>query len=160
MCNAHTWSQQCWKSYASTSKIVALNFGDHETKEMLGGIVSKVWPVSSFEQQLPTTRNNLQQSVQTDATCNTQYCLESLANNVAFVSMGLYNAELSHQYRRHFFYFADQISEEFRHVFLFSSVQWLFIHRVCPTECFRVISLSLAGLGGREERTIVRYKGF
>ena len=101
----------------------------------------------------------MQKGVQMDATCNIQQCWELLANNVASVCMGLYKAQFSHQYRRHFFYFADQISEEFRHVFLFTSVQWLFIHCVCPTECFWVVSLSLAGLGGGQERTIVRYNG-
>ena len=28
--------QQCWKSCANGSNIVALRFDDHETKEMLG----------------------------------------------------------------------------------------------------------------------------
>ena len=32
----------------------------------------KVWPVSNFAQQLPTTRNNMQQGVQTYTTCNFQ----------------------------------------------------------------------------------------
>ena len=32
------------------------------------------WPVSNFAQQLPTTRNNMQHGVQTDATCNIQQC--------------------------------------------------------------------------------------
>ena len=36
-----------------------------------------------------TTRNNIQQGVQTDATCNTQQCWELLANNVASVCSGL-----------------------------------------------------------------------
>ena len=49
----------------------------------------KVWPVSNFAQQLPTTRNNMQQGVQTDATCNIQQCWELLANNVASVCTGL-----------------------------------------------------------------------
>ena len=41
----------------------------------------KVWPVSNFAQQLPTTRSNMQQGVHTDATCNIQQCWELLANN-------------------------------------------------------------------------------
>ena len=42
-------------------------------------------------QQLPTTRNNMQQGVETDATCSIQQCWELLAgNNVASVCMGLY----------------------------------------------------------------------
>ena len=36
------------------------------------------WPVSNFAKQLPTTRNNMQQGVQTDATCNIQQCCVSL----------------------------------------------------------------------------------
>ena len=34
----------------------------------------KFWPVSNFAQQLPTTSSNMQQGVQTDATCNIQQC--------------------------------------------------------------------------------------
>ena len=49
-----------------------------------------VWPVSNFAQQLPTTRNNMQQGVQTDATCNIQQCWKLLANTVASVCTGLY----------------------------------------------------------------------
>ena len=40
-------------------------------------------------QQHGTTSNNMQQSVQTDATCNIQQCWELLANNVASVCAGL-----------------------------------------------------------------------
>ena len=47
-------------------------FGDHGTKEMLGVVDWKVWPVSNFAQQHATKYNNMQQSVQTDATCNIQ----------------------------------------------------------------------------------------
>ena len=36
-----------------------------------------------------TLRNNMQQGVQTDATCNIRQCWELLANNVAFVCKGL-----------------------------------------------------------------------
>ena len=43
--------------------IVALRFGDHVTKGMLGVVGSNVFPVSNFAQQLP-----MQQGVQTDAT--------------------------------------------------------------------------------------------
>ena len=42
MCIARAWPQQCWKSSANGSNIVALRLGDHGTKEMLGGTVSKV----------------------------------------------------------------------------------------------------------------------
>ena len=40
-------------------------------------------------QQLPTTRNNIQLSVQTDATYNIQQCWELLANNVVSACTGL-----------------------------------------------------------------------
>ena len=53
MCNASVWLQQCWKSCANGSKIVALRFDDHETKEMLRDVGSKVWPVSNFAHAQP-----------------------------------------------------------------------------------------------------------
>ena len=74
MRNERAWPQQCWKSCTNGSNIVALRFGDHGTKEMLGVVGWKVWPVSNFAQ-----------GVQTDATCNIQQCWELLANNVASV---------------------------------------------------------------------------
>ena len=36
MRNERAWPQQCWKSCANGSNIVALRFDDHGTKEMLG----------------------------------------------------------------------------------------------------------------------------
>ena len=74
MRNERALPQQCWKSCANGSNIVALLFGDHGTKEMLGVIGWKVWPVSKFAQQHATTSNNMQQGEQTDATCNIQQC--------------------------------------------------------------------------------------
>ena len=88
MINERAWPQQCWKSCANGSNIVALRFGDHGTKEMMGVVSWKVWLVSSFAQQYVTTSNNMQQGVQTDATCNIQQCWELLANNVASVCTG------------------------------------------------------------------------
>ena len=82
------WPQQCWKSCANGSNIVALRFGDHGTKEMLGVVGWKVWPVSNFAQHHATTSNNMQQGVQTDATCNIHQFWELLANNVASVCTG------------------------------------------------------------------------
>ena len=35
MRNERAWPQQCWKSCANGSNIVALRFSDHGTKEML-----------------------------------------------------------------------------------------------------------------------------
>ena len=40
MYNAPAWPQQCWKSSANESNIVALRVGDHGTKEMLGFVSS------------------------------------------------------------------------------------------------------------------------
>ena len=71
---------------------VALRFGDHGTKEMLGFVASKGWLVSNFAQQLITTCNNMQQGVQTDATCSIQQGWELLDNNVVFVCTGLYSS--------------------------------------------------------------------
>ena len=89
MRNERAWPHQCWKSCANGSNIVALRFGDHRTKEMLGVVGWKVWRVSNFVQQRATTSNNIQHGVQTDATCNIQQCWELLANNVASVCTGL-----------------------------------------------------------------------
>ena len=47
-----------------------------------------VWLLLNFAQQLPTTRNNMPQAVEKDATCNMQQCWEFLANNVVSGSMG------------------------------------------------------------------------
>ena len=60
------------------SNIVGLRFGDHTTKEILRVVSSKVLLVSNFAQQLPTTRNNMQQCVQKDATYDNQQCCISL----------------------------------------------------------------------------------
>ena len=54
----------------------------------LGVVASVLAVVRKRVQQLPTTRNNMQQGVQTDATCSIQQCWELLANNVASVCMG------------------------------------------------------------------------
>ena len=74
MRNEHEWPQQCWKSCVNGSNIVALRFGDHRTKETWELLAEKFdW--------FQTLRNNMQQGVQTDATCNIQQCWELLANN-------------------------------------------------------------------------------
>ena len=82
MRNERALPQQCWKSYANGSNIVALGFRDHRTKEMLGVIGWNVWPVSNFAQQHAT---DMQQGEPTDATCNIQQCWQLLVNNVASV---------------------------------------------------------------------------
>ena len=52
---------------------------------------SKVWPVSNFAKQLPTTHNNMQQGGKKNAACNIQKCWELLANNVVPVCTRLNN---------------------------------------------------------------------
>ena len=64
-------------------------------KRDVGSCWLKVWQVSNFAQHLRTTRNNMQRSVQTDATCNIQQCWELLANNPASVC-----TRLNSQYAR------------------------------------------------------------
>ena len=59
MCNPRACPQHYWKRLANGSNIVALRFGDHKTKDMLGVAGAKVWLVSNFVQQLPTTRKNM-----------------------------------------------------------------------------------------------------
>ena len=82
MRNERAWPQQCWKSCANGSNIVALRFGDHGTKEMLGVVGWKVWPVSNFAQQHTITSKNLQQGVQTDKTCDIQQCRGLMASGM------------------------------------------------------------------------------
>ena len=64
------------------SNTVALRFGGHKTKEMLGVVLT------GFK-LCATTPKNVQHGVQTDATCNIQQCWELPANNVACVCTGL-----------------------------------------------------------------------
>ena len=82
MRNERAWPQQCWKSCANGSNIVALRFGDHGTKEMLGVVGWKVWPVSNFAQQHPITCNRVGKRKQHD---NIQQFWGLLGNNVASV---------------------------------------------------------------------------
>ena len=56
------------------SNIVGLRFGDHRTKEILRVVSSEVLLLLNVAQQLPTTRNNVQQSVRKDATYDNQQC--------------------------------------------------------------------------------------
>lgn len=75
-----------------------------------------------------------------------QQCIqnqEELANT--------HNIKLSYQSWRHFLYFTDQISKELCHILLFTSVQRLFVHGVCPAKGFRVVSLSFTCLALRKE---------
>ena len=62
MGSAQAWSQNVRRAGVQTDAIL-LRYAsaDPGTKEMLGFVGSKVWPVSNFEQQLPTTLYNMQQ---------------------------------------------------------------------------------------------------
>ena len=51
------------------TNFIVLLCGDQGAKETLGVVGSKVEPVSNFAQQHATTLNNIQQGVQTNATC-------------------------------------------------------------------------------------------
>ena len=55
---------------------------------MLGVVLSVLVVVYKRVQQLPTTRTNKQQGVQTDATCKIQQRWELLANDAASVCRG------------------------------------------------------------------------
>ena len=81
MCNAHAWPQQCSKSCANRSNIVALRFGDSRNKRNVGSCWLKILTGVKL---CATTRNNIQQGVQTDAT------MLGVANNIASVCTGLY----------------------------------------------------------------------
>ena len=72
-CNAGTCEMNCfWLVYLSYVQTDATtpNVGSrwNNVPSVCTGL--KVWPVSNFAQQLPTTSSNMQQAVQTDATCN------------------------------------------------------------------------------------------
>ena len=54
---------------------------------MFGVVVSVLAVVHEKIEQLPTTRNNMQQGIQ-HATCNIQQCWELLADKVASVNIG------------------------------------------------------------------------
>ena len=85
-------SQQCWDLQCIVGRIqpispcnpcvmsvrgpnnVALRFGDHGTKEMLGVVDWKVWPVSNFAQQHPTTCNRVCKRTQHVSSNNVGSC--------------------------------------------------------------------------------------
>ena len=58
--------------------------------ELLAAKFDRFQTLCNNTQQHATTSNNMQQGVQTDATCNIQQFWELLANNVASVCTGLY----------------------------------------------------------------------
>ena len=69
-------------------------WGITEQKKCWELLAKKVWLASNFAQQLPTTRNNMQQGVKTDATCNTQKCWELVASKVASDGLNLIQKRL------------------------------------------------------------------
>ena len=78
MRNERAWPQQCWKSCANGSNIVALRFGDHGTKEMLGVVGWIVWPVSNFAQQHATTSNRMCKRTQHVTLINVGSCWSTI----------------------------------------------------------------------------------
>ena len=89
LCNVHAWHQQCCKSCANGSNIVVLRFSDHRTKEMLGVVGSKFWPVSNFAQQLPKTCNKMcKQTEHVTYFNNVGSCWPTMLH--AFAHVGLY----------------------------------------------------------------------
>ena len=62
MRNERAWPQQCWKSCANGSNIVALRFGDHGTKkcwELLAEKFDRFQTLRNNTQQHPTTCNRV-----------------------------------------------------------------------------------------------------
>ena len=96
MCNARAWPTNVGrglrKSCANASNIVVLRLGEKGTKNMLGVAGSKFdqfQTLRNISKQRATKCRNMQEGVQTDATCNIQQRWELLAK-VAYVCIGLY----------------------------------------------------------------------
>jgi len=62
-----------------------------------------------------------------------KFCQGHLSKFVTFQALFCY-LSVTHQFRRHLFYFCDQVSEELSHIFLLSSVQRLLIHGISFTK--------------------------
>ena len=86
MCNTCAWLQQCWKSCGKRIQHCCAMLRRSRNKRNVGSCWLK--SLTGFK-LCATTSNNMQQGVQTDATCNIQQCWELLANNVAFDCTGL-----------------------------------------------------------------------
>ena len=91
MRNERVWPQQCWKSCANGSNIVALRFGDHGPKEMLGVVGWKVWPVLNFAQQHATTYNTVCKWTQHVTSNNVGNCWPTMLRPFARGFTLLYN---------------------------------------------------------------------
>lgn len=74
-----------------------------------------------------------------------KFCQGNLSKSVSFQA-SFCSFLITHQFWRHFFYFCYQVSEEFCHIFLLSSVQWLLIHGIGFTERPWIICLTFTFL--------------
>ena len=81
--NERVWPQQRWRSCANGSNIVALRFGDHATKQMLGVVGWNVWPVSNFAQQHATTPNRVCKRMQHVTSNNVGSCWPTMLPSCA-----------------------------------------------------------------------------
>ena len=77
--NAHAWSKHVERAVQNDPALLRYASAITEPKEMLGSLTGSKLRL--------TTPNNMQQGVQTDATCNTQQCWVLLANKVAMLGV-------------------------------------------------------------------------
>ena len=75
MRNERAWPQRCWNALAITEQ--------KKCWELLAEKFDRFQTLRNDTQK--HLRNNMQQGVKTDATCNIQQCWEFLVNNVASV---------------------------------------------------------------------------
>ena len=78
-------TQQHATGCANGSNIVALRFGDHGTKELLGVVGWKVWPVSNFALQHQTTCNRVCKRTQHVTSNNVGSCWPTIMRPFARV---------------------------------------------------------------------------
>ena len=86
MCNALAWPQQCWRELCKRIQHCSATLQRSRSKRDVGSRWFK--SLNGFK-LCAKTPNNMQQGVQTDATCNIQQCWELLVNIVASVFTGL-----------------------------------------------------------------------
>ena len=85
MCNERAWPQQFWKSCANRSNIVALRFGDHGTKQMLGEKFDQFQTLCNNSQQHPTTCNRVCKRTQHVTSNNVGSCWPTIMRPFARV---------------------------------------------------------------------------